>query len=86
MVQKLNMILITSPELADFRRRLKSLETRVRTILVPSFKLLISHSKMAKLSLLHSIDHGVTIQLRSFRYAYSPKLMSMHQISYTYCM
>lgn len=30
MVQKLNMILITSPELADFRRRLKSLETRVR--------------------------------------------------------
>lgn len=29
MVLKLNMILITSPELADFRRRLKSLETRV---------------------------------------------------------
>ncbi|KAF8663444.1 hypothetical protein AX16_001014 [Volvariella volvacea WC 439] len=28
MVQKLNLILITSPELADFRRRLKSLETR----------------------------------------------------------
>ncbi|PSR93781.1 hypothetical protein PHLCEN_2v4676 [Hermanssonia centrifuga] len=28
MVVKLNMILITSPELADFRRRLKSLETR----------------------------------------------------------
>ncbi|KAH9055609.1 ARM repeat-containing protein [Lactarius vividus] len=27
-VQKLSMILITSPELADFRRRLKSLETR----------------------------------------------------------
>ncbi|KAJ3919418.1 vacuolar protein 14 C-terminal Fig4p binding-domain-containing protein [Lentinula edodes] len=27
-VQKLNMILITSPELADFRKRLKSLETR----------------------------------------------------------
>jgi vacuole morphology and inheritance protein 14 len=28
-VQKLNMILITSPELAEFRKRLKSLETRV---------------------------------------------------------
>ncbi|TDL29855.1 ARM repeat-containing protein [Rickenella mellea] len=28
MVQKLNVILITSPELAEFRRRLKSLETR----------------------------------------------------------
>lgn len=32
MVQKLNIILITSPELADFRRRLKSLETRVRVL------------------------------------------------------
>jgi vacuole morphology and inheritance protein 14 len=29
MVIKLNMILITSPELADFRRRLKNLETKV---------------------------------------------------------
>ena len=30
MIQKLNLILITSPELAEFRRRLKTLETRVR--------------------------------------------------------
>ena len=29
-VQKLNTILVTSPELAEFRRRLKSVETRVR--------------------------------------------------------
>ena len=29
MVVKLNMILITSPELADFRRRLKNLDSRV---------------------------------------------------------
>lgn len=29
-VQKLSLILMTSPELAEFRRRLKSLETRVR--------------------------------------------------------
>jgi hypothetical protein len=29
MVQKLNLILITSPELAEFRKRLKTLETRV---------------------------------------------------------
>ena len=28
-VQKLSLILMTSPELAEFRRRLKSLETRV---------------------------------------------------------
>jgi vacuole morphology and inheritance protein 14 len=30
-VEKLNLILITSTELADFRRRLKNLETRVCT-------------------------------------------------------
>jgi hypothetical protein len=29
MVVKLNMILITSPELADFRKRLKNLESKV---------------------------------------------------------
>jgi hypothetical protein len=33
-VQKLNLILITSPEMADFRRRLKSLQNPVRTRLV----------------------------------------------------
>jgi vacuole morphology and inheritance protein 14 len=31
MVQKLNLILITCPELAESRKRLKTLETRVRT-------------------------------------------------------
>lgn len=30
MVVKLNMILITSPELSDFRRRLKHLDSKVR--------------------------------------------------------
>lgn len=47
------MILITSPELADFRRRLKSLETRVRYVstLMPTFLILLIHSKMAKRSL-----------------------------------
>lgn len=35
MVQKLNIILITSPELAEFRRRLKTLETRVSTSVSP---------------------------------------------------
>lgn len=29
MVVKLNMILITSPELSDFRKRLKSIESKV---------------------------------------------------------
>lgn len=32
MVQKLNIILITSPELGDFRKRLKGVETRVRVM------------------------------------------------------
>lgn len=30
MVQNLNLIMITSPELADFRKRLKTLESKVR--------------------------------------------------------
>ena len=34
MVVKLNMILITSPELADFRRRLKNLESKVSSSIV----------------------------------------------------
>lgn len=29
MVVKLNMILITSPEISDFRKRLKSIESKV---------------------------------------------------------
>lgn len=33
MVQNLNLIMITSPELADFRKRLKNLESKVSTIL-----------------------------------------------------
>ena len=32
MAQKLNIILITSPELSDFRKRLKNLESRVSAI------------------------------------------------------
>lgn len=31
MVQNLNLIMITSPELADFRKRLKTLESKVRS-------------------------------------------------------
>ena len=38
MVQKLNIILITSPELGDFRKRLKGVETRVRVISFALFK------------------------------------------------
>jgi hypothetical protein len=48
-VQKLSTILITSPELADFRRRLKSLETRVSFNVPPIHNhLCVIHSKTAK--------------------------------------
>jgi vacuole morphology and inheritance protein 14 len=39
MIQKLNLILITSPELSDFRKRLKSLETRVSTPSIPCYRI-----------------------------------------------
>jgi vacuole morphology and inheritance protein 14 len=39
MVVKLNMILITSPELADFRRRLKNLESKVEIISGDDFEI-----------------------------------------------
>jgi len=38
MVQKLNLILITCPELAESRKRLKTLETRVRNSPHPQWK------------------------------------------------
>lgn len=51
MVQKLNLILITSPELAEFRKRLKTLETRVCSHLLLNSSLSHrSHSRMARRS------------------------------------
>ena len=32
MVQNLNLIMITSPEIADFRKRLRTLESKVRLL------------------------------------------------------
>jgi hypothetical protein len=42
-VQKLSLILMTSPELAEFRRRLKSLETRVRDLSHPTYPIADRH-------------------------------------------
>lgn len=64
MVQKLNMILITSPELADFRRRLKSLETRVRYYACFYHyhgANATCHSKTVKHCSQYYIVHGVTM-------------------------
>lgn len=59
---KLNMILITSPELAEFRRRLKSLETRVRHVMLCAFfekETDARCSKMVKRCLRRSTARGV---------------------------
>ena len=81
MVQKLNMILITSPELADFRRRLKSLETRVSHA-VASSRITADemNRRMAKRFSRRCIGHGVTTLSQCFRCVSLLKRMSMHQI------
>ncbi|PPQ71095.1 hypothetical protein CVT24_009846 [Panaeolus cyanescens] len=50
-VQKLNLILITSPELADFRKRLKNLETRDGQVLFTTLYRSWSHNAMAVFAL-----------------------------------
>jgi hypothetical protein len=86
-VQKLNIILITSPELADFRKRLKSLETRVsRHCVTQCSSFSLFYSKTVKLYLRHCTDHGATTRLPSFRYAFLLKLMNMLPICCTSCM
>ena len=88
MVQKLNMILITSPELADFRRRLKSLETRVSSRVLYRVKGANAHqwhSKMDRLCLPRYTGHGATTPLLCSRYVCLLRRMSMHQICSTSC-
>lgn len=53
MVQKLNMILITSPELADFRRRLKSLETRVGDNMILQIVIVLTRGAARWASVVH---------------------------------
>lgn len=47
MVQNLNLIMITSPELSDFRKRLRTLDSKVRS--PSSFPLLFSHWRRARM-------------------------------------
>ena len=51
MVQNLNIILVTSPELADFRKRLRSLETKDGSALFSSLYRSWSHNPVAAFSL-----------------------------------
>ena len=84
-VQKLNIILITSPELADFRKRLKSLETRVSSSPVARPCAESVRSKMARLYLSRYIGRGAIMLFLSFLYAFLPKLTNTHQICSVYC-
>lgn len=71
MIQKLNLILITSPELAEFRRRLKSLETRVGGI---CYYVAISsdsyHSKMGRRYSQRCTALGVIMPSQFFLYVF----------------
>lgn len=51
MVQNLHLIMITSPELSDFRKRLKNLETRDGQILFSALYRSWSHNGVAAFSL-----------------------------------
>lgn len=81
-VQKLNIILITSPELGDFRKRLKSVETRVRIHCILGFNCTEGYrycSKMVKpFSLLFIAAGAITLSPFS-RYVFSPRLTSMRR-------
>lgn len=52
-VQKLNTILVTSPELAEFRKRLKSVETRVRGSSSSWLRLIGSRSPARRTGVVH---------------------------------
>lgn len=86
-VQKLNIILITSPELADFRKRLKSLETRVSSPPLHAFYVLklSGNSKTGRRFSPHYIAPGVTMQWPSFPFAFLRKHTSTRPIYFPFC-
>jgi hypothetical protein len=87
-VQKLSLILMTSPELAEFRRRLKSLETRVcgshRRVYSPD-DLHTFYSKTVRCYSRSYTSLGVITQRRCSPCVYSHKRTNTHRISYTSC-
>ena len=65
MVQNLNNNLITAPELADLRKRLRNLETKARKACTQLDTTLTTCRKV-KHSLLRSLGRGATMPLRRF--------------------
>lgn len=79
---------MTSPELAEFRRRLKSLETRVCWLwhsVNVRLLLMYNFSKTARCCSRSCISLGVTTRWRFSRFVCSHKRTNMHQISCTSC-
>lgn len=75
MVQNLNNNLITAPELAELRKRLRNLETRVS---LPLFELSCTPNacRMVKFFSSHCSGRGATMQLQLSRSVYWLKLTS----------
>lgn len=86
MVQNLNNNLITAPQLAEVRKRLRNLETKVR---LPSICILRTqtyhHHRTAKPCSLLCSAPGATMQLLHFRFACLRRLMSRRTICCRFC-
>ncbi len=77
MVVKLNMILITSPELADFRRRLKNLDSKVDALKNPCRR--TNDLRTVKCYSPRCIGRGVTMPLLSSPFAFWRRHMNTRQ-------
>lgn len=84
MVQNLNNNLITAPELADLRKRLRNLETRVYHLTCPpKHHFCDTHTdltchRMVRPSLWRCFARGATMPLQPFRYVYLRKPTKQH--------
>lgn len=83
MVIKLNMILITSPELADFRRRLKNLESKVRSAGILAGHILTGRT--GRCCFRRCTARGATTQWRCLRYVCLRRRMSTHRTCFRFC-
>jgi hypothetical protein len=85
MVQRLNVILITSQELVEFRRRLRNLDSKVRNHSLSPRQSVQRYLRMVKHCSLLFTDRGATTQWPSFLYVCSLKHTSMHPIFFQSC-
>lgn len=86
MVQRLNVILTTSPELSDFRKRLRNMDSKVSTLYRSTCFILslIVLRMVNRFSTLY-IAHGATIPLLYSRYVCLHKHMSTPRIFFLSC-